>query len=95
MRFRYGAVERMPKPSMPGIVYHSEEFEIGPCCARVGAVIASRCWFPTATRSPNKSVWQPCAPQSPSAMRPANRITSLRLARSNGCAPSIQPHQKQ
>ncbi|MER9741704.1 MULTISPECIES: DUF6527 family protein [unclassified Mesorhizobium] len=29
MRFRYEAVERMPKPLMPGVVYHSEEFEIG------------------------------------------------------------------
>lgn len=29
MRFRYKAVERMPKPLMPGVVYHSEEFEIG------------------------------------------------------------------
>lgn len=29
MRFRYQAVERMPRPLMPGVVYHSEEFEIG------------------------------------------------------------------
>jgi len=29
MRFRYEAVERMPRPLMPGVVYHSEEFEIG------------------------------------------------------------------
>lgn len=29
MRFRYEVVERMPKPLMPGVVYHSEEFEIG------------------------------------------------------------------
>ncbi|TBE45425.1 hypothetical protein ELH02_14115 [Rhizobium ruizarguesonis] len=29
MRFRYEAVERIPKPLMPGVVYHSEEFEIG------------------------------------------------------------------
>ncbi len=29
MRFRYEAVQRIPKPLMPGVVYHSEEFEIG------------------------------------------------------------------
>ncbi|MBB2708164.1 MULTISPECIES: DUF6527 family protein [Rhizobium] len=29
MRFRYQVVERIPKPLMPGIVYHSEEFEVG------------------------------------------------------------------
>jgi hypothetical protein len=29
MKFRYEAVERIPKPLMPGVVYHSEEFEVG------------------------------------------------------------------
>lgn len=29
MRFVYQAVERIPKPLQSGIVYHSEEFEIG------------------------------------------------------------------
>ena len=29
MRFRYEGVERIPKPLIPGIVYHSVEFEIG------------------------------------------------------------------
>jgi len=29
MRYVYQAVERVPKPLLPGIVYHSEEFEIG------------------------------------------------------------------
>ncbi len=29
MKFRYEAVGRIPKPLMPGVVYHSKEFEIG------------------------------------------------------------------
>ena len=29
MEFRYESVERIPKPLMPGVVYHSEEFQIG------------------------------------------------------------------
>jgi hypothetical protein len=29
MRYAYQAVERMPKPLREGVVYHSEEFEVG------------------------------------------------------------------